>query len=49
MGRGRPKLTQRNKLNRKLDRLLKEIEEIKKKLAERLIDDLPEENTKKEE
>jgi len=36
MSRGRPILTQRNKLNRKLERLQKEIEELKTKLAEKL-------------
>ena len=41
MARGRPSLTQRIKLNNKLVRLQKEIEEIRTKLAGRLEDDMP--------
>jgi len=36
MPRGRPKLTQRNKLNRKIERLQKEIEVIRTLLAGKL-------------
>lgn len=45
---GRKKLNTREKLNRKLVRLQKEIEEIRVKLAVRLEDDEPEEIKKEE-
>lgn len=48
MSRGRPKLTQRTKLNNKLERLQKEIEEIRIKLSITLEDDLSEKLPKEE-